>query len=229
MHKHWSIALVAKRCPLAVGSLMEELDISERTTHRYLETLQGAGFPIEYDRTRQSYVFTDGYTLRRLNLTVEEMLAFSLAKKLLGRFGPGMDQTLQKLDEKLVMKKADTSKHIILSAEDLPAHIGGFLESLHEATINFKRVELTYRSLYTDELTKREVDPYYLFFPGDFWNLRAYCNLRKDFRTFAVDRIASLKVLDEHFVPQHRLLVPFCLVLCISATSSWMGCLSTSR
>jgi hypothetical protein len=48
-----------------------------------------AGFPIEYDRARQTYVFGEGYTLRRPNLTVEEMLAFALAKHLLGSFGPG--------------------------------------------------------------------------------------------------------------------------------------------
>ena len=187
---------------ITVGSLMEELDISERTTHRYMQTLFVAGFPIEYDRTQQTYVFTDGYTLRRPNLSVEEMLAFSLAKRLLGSFGPGMEQSLQKLEERLAMKKADMPKHIVLSSEDLPARIGGYLGSLHQATINFQRVELAYRALHTDEVTKRKVDPYYLFFQSDFWNLRAYCNLRKDFRTFALDRIASLKVLNEHFVPQ---------------------------
>jgi predicted DNA-binding transcriptional regulator YafY len=113
-----------------------------------------------------------------------------------------MEQSLQKLEERLAMKKADMPKHIVLSSEDLPARIGGYLGSLHQATINFQRVELTYRALYTDEVTKRKVDPYYLFFQSDFWNLRAYCNLRKDFRTFALDRIASLRVLNEHFVPQ---------------------------
>jgi predicted DNA-binding transcriptional regulator YafY len=187
---------------MTVGSLMEELDVSERTTHRYMQTLLVAGFPIEYDRARQTYLFTEGYTLRRPNLTVEEMLAFSLAKRLLSSFGPGMEQSLQKLEERLAMKKADMPKHIVLSAEDLPARIGGYLGSLHQATVNFQRVELTYRALYTDEVTKRKVDPYYLFFQSDFWNLRAYCNLRKGFRTFALDRVTSLKVLNEHFVPQ---------------------------
>jgi predicted DNA-binding transcriptional regulator YafY len=187
---------------ITVGSLMEELDISERTSHRYLETLLVAGFPIEYDRTRQTYVFTDGYTLRRPNLTVEEMLAFSLAKKLLGNFGPGMEQSLHKLEERLAMKKTDMPKHIVLSAEDLPARIGEYLGSIHQATMNFQRIEITHQALYSDRVTKRKVDPYYLFFQDEFWHLRAYCNLRKDFRTFALDRIISLKVLNEHFVPQ---------------------------
>lgn len=187
---------------VTVASLMDELDISERTAHRYLQTLVVEGFPIEYDRARQTYVFEKGYTLRRLNLSVEEMLAFALAKNLLGSFGPGMEQSLQKLEERLAIKKTDTPKQIILSPDETPTRVGQYLGPIHQAALNFQRIDLTYCALYSDEVTKRKVDPYYLFFQGDFWNLRAYCNLRKELRTFALDRITSLKVLNEYFVPQ---------------------------
>jgi len=57
------------------------------------------------------------------------------------------------------------------------------------AIVNFQRVEIIYKALSTDEVTTRKVDPYYLFFEDGFWSLRAYCNLRKDFRVFALDKI----------------------------------------
>jgi predicted DNA-binding transcriptional regulator YafY len=34
------------------------------------------------------------------------------------------------------------------------------------------------------------------------WHLRGYCHLREDFRTFALDRIISLRLLDQHYLPK---------------------------
>jgi predicted DNA-binding transcriptional regulator YafY len=66
-------------------------------------------------------------------------------------------------------------------------------------------VRLTYHSLYADELTHRDVEPYYLFFtPEGFWILRAYCRLRADWRTFALDRIRVWEVLEKPFLPRLR-------------------------
>ncbi|MBI5639811.1 MAG: HTH domain-containing protein [Nitrospirae bacterium] len=73
---------------LTVHSLMNDLEMSERTVHRYIKTLQVAGFPIGYDRNRQTYAFDEGYGLKKLTMSVEETLAF--AKKMLGNFGSGM-------------------------------------------------------------------------------------------------------------------------------------------
>ncbi len=47
----------------------------------------------------------DGYTLKKPHLSVEEALAFSLAKKLLGNLGPGMQKSLDTIEEKLSFKK----------------------------------------------------------------------------------------------------------------------------
>jgi predicted DNA-binding transcriptional regulator YafY len=69
--------------------------------------------------------------------------------------------------------------------------------------MNFQRLKMTYRSLYSDQKTKRKVDPYYIFFEEDFWYLRGYCHLREEPRTFALDRVISLKVLEEHFIPRN--------------------------
>lgn len=64
---------------LTVHSLMNDLEMSERTVHRYINTLQVAGFPISYDRSRQTYAFDEGYGLKKLTMSVEETLAFGLA------------------------------------------------------------------------------------------------------------------------------------------------------
>ena len=133
---------------------------------------------------------------------MEEGLALALSKKVLEGFGNGLVESLQGIEEKLAGKKPAVSKTYIFSTGNPPPntvqHIGG----IHQAIVNFQRLELVYTGLYSKEKTCRKVDPYYLFFEDSFWYLRGYCRLREEFRTFALDQIGSLKILSEHFVPE---------------------------
>ncbi len=191
-----------QREKVTVQSLINDLEVSERTAYRYILTLQTAGFPIRYNRKRQSYVFFEDFSLGKPNLTVEETLALALSKNLLKSFGKTMENSINSIEDKLAVKKAAIPKHIVLSTEMIPASVGTYLEAVHRAIGNFQRIEIDYKSLYADEETSRKVDPYYLFYQEGFWHLRGYCHLREDFRTFALDRIISLKVLNEHFLPK---------------------------
>lgn len=186
---------------ITVRSLIDDLEISERTAYRYMQRLQ-AGFPIVYDRKKQSYVFMENYSLGKPNLTVEETLALALSKNLLKSFGEPMEKCIQSIEEKLSIKKSEVPKHIVLPEIEIPPQVGIHLNRINEARNNFQKIEIIYKSLYSDEETLRKVDPYYLFYQAGFWHLRAYCHLREDFRTFALDRIISLKVLNEHFLPK---------------------------
>ncbi|GBE39291.1 HTH domain protein [bacterium BMS3Bbin08] len=188
---------------VTVHSLMDDLEISERSVHRYLQTLQIGGFPVHYDRKKESYVFVEKYSLRKPVLSVEETLSLALAKQMLGNFGSGMEKSLNSIEEKLSVKKTGLSGHIVLKAEPPSPEVGEYLEAIHQAIINFQRIRLIYKTLYSNKKSTRKIDPYYLFFSPQegFWHLRAYCHLRKELRTFDLDRIISLKVLDESFVP----------------------------
>jgi len=188
---------------VTVHSLMNDLEISERTAHRYIKTLQVAGFPIGYDRSKGIYAFDEGYSLKKPDLSIEEMLAFALAKKVLGSFGAGMEKGPGSIEARLSKKKADLPDHIILTADAGPSE-NPHLSTIHNAITSFRRIEIGYKALHSNQLTTRIVDPYYLFFSyqDGFWNLRGYCHLREEFRTFAPDRIVSLKVLEQHFLPK---------------------------
>ena len=52
------------------------------------------------------------------------------------------------------------------------------------------------------ERTRRTVRPLALAFYGPVWLLTAWCELRQDFRSFRLDRISDLAVLDERFHPE---------------------------
>jgi predicted DNA-binding transcriptional regulator YafY len=52
------------------------------------------------------------------------------------------------------------------------------------------------------EPSERVVRPLGAFFWGRCWTLTAWCELRRDFRNFRLDRVVSLAPLDETFVEE---------------------------
>ena len=188
---------------VTVPSLREELRVSERTVHRYLETLQLSGYPLFFDRRSERYAFPEGYGLKKPGLIFEEALALALAKKMVGVLGGDLGKHLDRIGQKMAARPiAEIPK--IFVREDGRVKGGDYLEVLNRAALNFQRVELTYQALSSRKKTKRRVDPDYIFYQEGVWYLRGYCALREDFRTFALDQILSLKLLDDYFVPRRR-------------------------
>jgi proteasome accessory factor B len=78
------------------------------------------------------------------------------------------------------------------------------LEALHEAVRLRKRVHVVYRAApplplpteapgaHSADTTERDFDPYGLLYREGAWVAVGYCHLRKEVRTFRVDRIVSL-------------------------------------
>ena len=60
---------------------------------------------------------------------------------------------------------------------------------------------MTYLSMGANRISTREVEPSMVHTSLGWWYLSAYCRLAGGRRTFRVDRIRSLTVLDETFTP----------------------------
>ena len=72
------------------------------------------------------------------------------------------------------------------------------LQRLREATEARCKLRISYRDL-QERTSERVLRPLGCFFWGAVWTLAAWCETREDFRTFRVDRIEALDVLDERF------------------------------
>jgi len=65
---------------------------------------------------------------------------------------------------------------------------------LEAATRNRKRVKLKYQSASTGYVQTRDVFPYGMFYREGSWLLVGHCHLRKDVRSFRLDRIVDLQI-----------------------------------
>ena len=72
--------------------------------------------------------------------------------------------------------------------------LGDRFAELETATRNRKRVSFRYRSASNGYVRTREVDPYGLFYREGSWLLVGYCHLRKDVRSFRLDRMSDVVV-----------------------------------
>ena len=188
---------------VSTDKIADKFGVSKRSAERYIEVLKNAEFPITYDRNRKSYIFEKEYTLGHADFTAEESLVFSLAKDLMKKdFGEETASLLSGIEKKLGFCSPGLPKHIRLSQNIQSAEVERYFKQLNEAILNCQKVEIVYDALHDKKETCRKVNPYYLFFNDGIWLLRGYCHLRKAMRTFALDKIASLKVLKIYFLPK---------------------------
>ncbi|MCP9946410.1 WYL domain-containing protein [Streptomyces somaliensis] len=77
---------------------------------------------------------------------------------------------------------------------------GGVFAEVDRAVSERRRLWLRYYSPARDELTEREVDPIRLFAVGHTY-MEAWCRLSEARRTFRLDRVAEIRILDEPSAP----------------------------
>lgn len=183
-------------------SIREDLNVSERSAFRYIESLNMAGFPVWYDRSKGSYAFVEGYKLKKPILPAEEALALALAKKVLAPLGSSLNNKLESLGKRLSGSIASPD-HIVVPKEIIPEGIEDYFLQIHKAILDRKVIEINYHAVSTDITQLRMVEAVHLFFSDGYWYLRAYCSQESALRTFGLDRIRALDILDVHFAPRH--------------------------
>ena len=109
-----------------------------------------------------------------------------------GEGSPALESAVKKLS-KVVMPDADTT--LSVDVVDQSRYVG----ALRDAAANGQVVRMVYRSVGREETTEREIEPWIVFVQLGRWYVHGYCRLVKGERTFRVDRIREIQVLDEMF------------------------------
>jgi len=195
-----------RRMPRAVTAkrIAEDFSICQRTVYRDIHDLMNAGVPI-FGEAGVGYVIDKKYHMPPVMFDQDELEAISL----------GIGMVRNWTDQKFAAKAVSAYEKIQAVVPD------SLLNELHQLTIfpapsaskmpwrvDFsvirecirasQNIKLTYVDR-RDQYTERIIRPLALIFFGPVWLLVSWFEERKDFRSFRLDRMEKLEVLEERF------------------------------
>ena len=224
--RQWTILREIERARsggVTIDELASRCAVTTRTIRRDLQALEESGFPLYDDKTSD-----DGKTRWRVNgqafkglsagLTVSELCALyfsrtlleslsgtpfrddveSAFEKLASALTPHMRQFLDQLPRVIAMK-ADPMRRLANPRQQQ------FIARALEATLHLRQAHLTYHSKSSERTKTYLVHPYRLAYAQGGLYLLAYVPEYAEVRTFAVERIQDVSLLEERFTPIEEL------------------------
>ena len=226
--RQWEIlrAIDAARHGIAVPKLAALREVHPRTIRRDLEALSKAGFPI-YDETINGTKFWRVETkslgmLARSGLTFSELCALYFSRSIMealtgAPFQDEAERAFMKLEKAL---PAASRKFLNRFPAMLKAKSSGrkrqdekktrdVIARVVDAALRQRRVAMRYSSASSQRTKDYTVDPLRLSYADGGVYLIAWVEEYAQVRTFAIERIRTLAVLDEHFEPRALPAEPF--------------------
>jgi predicted DNA-binding transcriptional regulator YafY len=200
--------LLTGRRAVPRDEILSKLEISQATFKRDLAKLRDRlNIPVVFDRDLGGYRLDNTDTRQELPglwFSQDEILALLTIQNMLeqlepGLLGPKLKPLQQRLDDMLTGQG--------LSAETLSqrvrlVHAGKrrmklkCFELVAKATLERKQLKIQHFNRQTGKTVERIISPQQLVHYRDNWYADAWCHLRKEVRSFAVDAIAECEQLD---------------------------------
>jgi predicted DNA-binding transcriptional regulator YafY len=209
----------ARAAGVTIDELASQTGVTTRTIRRDLQALEEAGFPIYDDRSRddgRTRWLLNGQAFRGLGtgLTVAELCALYFSRtlleslagtpfradlesafdKLAGVLTPHMQGFLDQLPRVIASKANPTPTANAVSRQPIVARA-------LEATFQHRQARITYHSSSSDRTKEYLVHPYRLAYAQGALYLLAFVPEYNEVRTFAVDRVYEISLLEERFEP----------------------------
>ncbi len=179
---------------------------STRTIRRYLATLADAGFPWRYDRATGTYGFEAGYSLRRVELSGNELFGLlalkGIATSLGGNIGASMDEMTEKLASVAgpgaQRAAAKPAVRVHLADPQLDGERSVAFELLQKAQREHRSVRFGYVDK-TGRRSRRHVDVYGFVVSGGRVYAVAYDRGRGAKRVFALDNVSEPSIAPQRY------------------------------
>jgi predicted DNA-binding transcriptional regulator YafY len=203
--------LLHERRSISFQDLLDKLEVSRATLKRDLAYMRDRlNAPIIYDKDLSGYRLGEqglgaAYELPGLWFSSDEIYALMTMQHLLsnldtgGLLGPHIKPLQSRLS--VLLEAADNSVDQIqrrIKVENLGArhHDLALFQAVGSALINRKRLKVKYYARGVNAVSERELSPQRLIHYRGNWYLDAWCHLRKDLRSFAVDAIQGAEILE---------------------------------
>jgi predicted DNA-binding transcriptional regulator YafY len=211
--RHLEAATRGGTLPELAAALPPEFACHHRTIRRDLEALESAGFPLLIDRVdgRVVWKLIEGFRrVPALTFSPTELMALTFSRGLLRplegtQLHAALESALSKASAALpapghtYLRQLDGLFAIGLGPHKSYRDHRETIDRLTEAIGQHRTVQMRYFSASRNTGTRREVDPYRLWYAQGGLYLVAHCHWRREVRLFAVERIRSLTITDHPF------------------------------
>lgn len=201
--------MLLSRRSVSFADLRERLGVSRATVCRDIKELrERMHVPILCDRDTGTYRIdsrADRYELPGVWFSAGEIHALLSMQQLLAAFDTGgllaehvgpLRQRLLGMLESTTDSAADITRRIrILSAAARP-YAPQHFQHIAAALMERRRLCIEYVARSKGDTSQREISPQRLTHYRDNWYLDAWCHLRDELRSFAVDAIKTVKTID---------------------------------
>ena len=194
--------LRARRLTTA-AQLARSLGASERTIYRDIRDLTLSGVPVRGE-AGVGYQIDRSYDLTPLMFTHDEVEAVVVGIRMMCAFGTprlrsAAESALNKVALALPKERRDEIERQPLYAVSFhKAAPDERVEQVRDAIAGRRKLRITYRDEKEQE-SARVVRPLALYFWGAAWTLAAWCESRRDFRNFRMDRFVASEILNQKF------------------------------
>lgn len=196
------------RKPLTAEAIAAELETSKRTIYRDIATLIGQRVPIRGE-AGTGYVLEKGFDMPPLMLTPDEIEAAMLgAQWVTSRADPVLARAAQDLIAKIIETVPERLRPLALEpASRTPPKWDKEPDSIDMTQLRAhihgcKKIRLHYRDEHGRD-SERTIWPIAIGYLEAVLHLAGWCELRKDFRSFRIDRIREALFLDDKY-PERR-------------------------
>jgi predicted DNA-binding transcriptional regulator YafY len=193
--------------------LAQEHGVTERTIRRDIEALQEAGFPLYDERMdgRKVWRLVEGYRQRLVqSFTLSELAALYFGRNLMSflggaPFAQDLDAAFHKIREALPAKSLPYLARIqdLFAARPDPfkdySKKQDVIAALVDATLHQRQVRIAYYSFASKRTKDYLLDPYRVVYYHGGLYLYARAHEYDQVRTFAVERIQRIEVLESTF------------------------------
>jgi predicted DNA-binding transcriptional regulator YafY len=205
--------LLSHRRAMTADELMAAQEISLATFKRDIEYMRDRlNIPFAWDATLRGYAMTrqptDGKTFELPGVWFNQQEIHSLLTmiELISKLEPGglllphvapFKARLEGLlDEGIGSSKEAMNRIRILPMAQRQVS-GDYFQMIAHALVQRKRLDIKHFARQTGQTTERQVSPQRLVYYRDNWYMDAYCHLREGLRSFALDALSGVQLVDK--------------------------------
>ncbi len=192
--------------------LAKRFDVNIRTIYRDIKALEEAGVPITIHEGK-GYSVVDGYHIPPVMFTEREAFSLITAEQIIKRdkdsslikeFGGAVAKIKSVLRNHSKSKAEILEQRIYIGKNEREKSTSASLIDIQVAITQTQPITIGYTSE-DGSITVRSIEPYMVYHSvSEDWIVVAFCTLRRDFRSFRIDRIKHYSVQTTSFKPEQK-------------------------